>query len=98
MWTNFYGCVFKAQACLPLVGPRGAEDADRRLATSSSNGSARRLCLAACPLLLRERLPQKQKEQGLGCRRHPSGHPNGTWVFPFAPDICTIRVCTFSPG
>jgi len=62
MWTNFYGCVFKAQACLPLVGPRGAEDADRRLATSSSNGSARRVCLAACPLLLRNRLQKKNKE------------------------------------
>ena len=23
------------------------------------------------------------------------GYPTGTWVFPFAPDLTTIRVCRF---
>jgi hypothetical protein len=35
------------------------------------------------------------KKQGIGCLRHPLGHPNGTWVFPFAPGLTTIRVCRF---
>ena len=35
------------------------------------------------------------KKQGLGCLRHSLGHSTGTWVFPSAPDLCTIRVCRF---
>jgi len=35
------------------------------------------------------------KKQGLGCPRYPLGHPKGIWVFPSAPDLCTIRVCRF---